>query len=371
MNLFQEFLRTFSVPIQAIMGRTVSKPFSIGIGLTQRCNSRCSMCDFWKTPGAELNFSQVKHILDNIREFGVGIVNYSAHGEIFVNRDIKKILEYTKMLDFTMSLNTNALALANEEIASFVGYKINPFLISVGLDTTCKKTYKKVRGIPDGLERVKKALTNLKKAGICNITIGSVILDYNLDDLTSLVVFAEEMGLSRVRFTAYQRFFQQKDDTWLRLQDKVYLLSLRKKMDELVRLKTLHPIIRNSLYYLRRVPDFYASSYFFPIKCIVGYLRMDISETGDVTLCPFMEQAIGNVFKSDLSDIWFSEKANMVRRKMVNGHCPGCWLSCYAEENIRFTLRYGLQANWEGLQRYLKLRKRLPQQGGQTRIDSE
>lgn len=358
MKLIQEFLRTLLVPIQASAGKTISKPFSIGISLTERCNSRCSMCDFWKTSASvEMDFQQAKHVLDNICEFGVDVVNYSAHGEIFVNRDIKNILQYTKRLGFTMILNTNALALANDKIAFFVGHEIKPFLLSIGLDTTSADAYKKMRGISDGLEGVRKALNNVKKAGINNITIGSVILDHNLDELLLLIKFAEEMNISSVRFTAYQRFFQQKNDTWLRLEEPNYLERLREKIDELINIKASHPIIRNSSYYLKRVPDFYASDRFFPIRCLVGYLRMDVSETGDVMLCPFMGQTIGNVFEQKLSDLWFSDKANKIRQKMVKGQCPGCWLSCYAEENIRFTLRYGLQANWDGFRRYINLCK--------------
>jgi MoaA/NifB/PqqE/SkfB family radical SAM enzyme len=82
---------------------------------------------------------------------------------------------------------------------------------------------------------------------------------------------------------------------------------------------------------------------------------MDISENGDVTLCPFMGEKIGNIFKENLSNLWFSDRADIIRRKMVKGRCPGCWLSCYAEENIRLTARHGLKANLDGLKRYAGL----------------
>ena len=114
--------------------------------------------------------------------------------------------------------------------------------------------------------------------------------------------------------------------------------------------------MRNSQYYLQQIPKFYEADYFFPVKCFIGYRRIDISEQGDITLCPFMGEPIGNVFKKDLEAIWFSEKADAVRQKMIKGKCPGCWLSCYGEENIRFTLKHGLSANWDGFKRYVRLR---------------
>ena len=357
MNLSNELFRTLSVPLQAFLRKCATKPFSVGISLTERCNSKCAMCDYWKKSGLELSFNQIEHILDQVSRLGVEVVNYSAHGEIFVNRNIKEILTHTRDLGFTLSLNTNALALADEQNALFLGNEIKPFLISIGLDTVNDEIYEKIRGISSGLSRVKKAIANLMQAGIHNITLGSVILDHNLDHLTSLVTFAETMHLSAVRFTAYQRFFQQSDYTWSRLSEKEYLSKLRLRIDELLHLQKSHSIMRNSSYYLKKIPDFYSSRHFFPVKCVVGYLRMDIMENGDVTLCPFLGKPIGNVFENKLSEIWFSEKANKVRQQMLEGHCPGCWLSCFAEENIRFTFKHGLNANWQALMRYRRMEK--------------
>lgn len=359
MNVLREISRTISLPLHLHCGKTYFKPISIGISLTGRCNSRCTMCDFWKENKAELDFVKLEIILEKINNFGVSVINYSAHGEIFVHREIRKILAHTHKRGFIQTLNTNALALSNTNLAKFVADKAQPLLISIGLDSMREDVYEKIRGIPSGQYKVLQGIQNLQARGIKNITIGSVILDYNLDDLIQLVEFAEKMQLSALRFTAYQRYFQagEADETWKRISAPSFQPQLQETMNALVKLKPAHPIIRNSAAYLACVSEFYRQKYYFPFKCIVGYLRMDIDELGDVTLCPFIGKSIGNVFDNELADIWFSEQAENIRKQMVQGECPSCLLSCYTEENIRFTPKYALRSNWDAFKRFLKLVK--------------
>jgi Fe-coproporphyrin III synthase len=356
MNLVREGWRILKLALsrEPRIGRML--PMSVGFSLTERCNSQCSMCDFWKRSShEEISLKDIKPVLQSLRAAGVENINYSAKGEIFTSKHAKDILSYTTDLGFRQVLNTNALALANPSLADFVCYRVKPYLVSIGIDTTNAETYVRVRGVPGGLKKVLTGVRNLQDMGIKNITFGSVILDYNLADLVDLIRMGERMGISSVRFTAYQRYFQQDDEIWRKLGTPGVLEQIRSKMAELVGMRSR--MVRNSSYYLLKVPDFYKADRFFPVPCKIGFSRMDIDERGFATLCPFMMQPIGNVFESDPIDLWFSVKAEEVRRKMVEGRCPTCWLSCYAEENIRFTLRHGLRANWEGLRRYARLQE--------------
>ncbi len=208
MNPLTELYRLFSIPVQVYRRKTTSKPFSIGLSVSERCNSKCSMCDFWKSPGKRLDFDEMKHILQGVKRFGVNIINYSAHGEIFTNPDIIKALEYGNTLNFISNINTNALALADGGLARHVGREIRPLLISIGLDTVRPDIYEKIRGVKGGFKRVMKAIDNLKQSGFGNITVGCVVLNHNLEDLIPLAKLVGEKGLGAMRFTAYQKYFQ-------------------------------------------------------------------------------------------------------------------------------------------------------------------
>ena len=359
MNLFTELARLVSLPVQVVTGKTLFRPFSIGIALAELCNSRCTMCDFWKRKEPYLGIEQMREILAKVKKLGVNIVNYSAHGEMTANPDIREIISYTHDQGFTQTFNTNALLLANRDFARFVAEKARPFLVSIGIDSLDGEVYEQIRGIRNGQLKVISAIRNLQEFGVRNITLGAVVLDYNLDSLTDLVAFAERMNLGAVRVTAYQRYFQDSgnDETWNRVSAPDFQSRLQAKMRELSEMKSSHPVVRNSAVYLDHISEFYQHDYYFPFKCVVGYLRLDIDEHGDVTLCPFMGRPVGNVFEEDLEDIWFSKKAENLRKDMVQGNCPGCLLSCYAEENIRCTPRHAVPVNIEGLKRYARMKK--------------
>lgn len=371
MNIVREFSRTVTMPLQAGIGRALFKPISVGINITERCNSKCSMCDFWK-PGdkKELNFHQMKHILDEIKGFGIDTINISAHGEIFANKDIFPILEYARECDFSIILNTNALSLSDKDTARYVAREIKPFIVSIGLDTLNPSTYEKIRGLSDGLDRVKQGIFNIINYGVSNISIGSVLLDYNVDEILSIIDFAEKTNISSLRFTAYQKFLQETDETWDRITSEENITKITSKIWDLLELRKTHPIIRNSAHYLQNIPAYYRSDTFFPIPCLVGFVRMDIDESGDASLCDYIGKPIGNIFETSLKDLWFSRTANQVRKCMIKGDCPTCWISCYAEESVRFTLKHGIRSNLDGLRRYIRLRKNthMEKTGNESRI---
>lgn len=44
---------------------------------------------------------------------------------------------------------------------------------------------------------------------------------------------------------------------------------------------------------------------------------------------------IGNIKEKSFSEIWFSEKANMIRKQVKN--CPGCWVECDIVANFIYS----------------------------------
>lgn len=333
-------------------------PLSVGVSLTTRCNSRCRMCDNWKSrSGKELRIKDITGILESLETLSVDNVNFAANGEIFTHPDIREILKAAADRGFDITLNTNALALSDRDLARFVSREVKPLLISIGLDTTDSDLYEQIRGIPNGFDRVDRAISNLRSFGCGNITIGSVILDTNMESIPGLLDYVKENRLPSLRFTAYQKYFQGDDAIWEKLREPGTNRDLKRMVSDLAHARKRHPALRNSREYLLRIPDFHQSVKYFPFPCLVGYLRMDVDESGEATLCPFIGDSLGNIRETDLASMWFSEKASTLRERMVRGDCPGCWLSCYAEENIRLTFRHGLRSNLEGLTRYMRIKR--------------
>ncbi|MBF0369760.1 MAG: radical SAM protein [Magnetococcales bacterium] len=354
MNILKEIIRTLSVPLLGPSGWSPFKPVSISIDLTENCNSQCNMCDCWRTSGERFSFERLRPLLDDLVNWNVTLINYVAAGEIFTHPEIREILSYTKKKGFEIILNTNALALSNPSWATFVAQEIQPLSISIGIDSIRDETYQEIRGVPKGASKIKKAISHLQEAGYHNIGLGAVILPANLDQLTEMVHFTREQGVE-VRFTAYEAFFQEEEAIQNELQRLAREGILQERIGEIIQLKKSHAHIKSSVEYLKRIPDYYLTDKYFPLPCRVGFLRANIAINGDTFFCHHTKP-YGNVFQQSIDEIWFSKAARNTRQQMVAGECPGCWLNCFGEENIRFSPRLGFRSNLDGLKRYLKLK---------------
>ena len=145
--------------------------------ITQSCNSRCSMCGYWRrkvNPGEELSLEEIEDVLRQLKAMGIHVIAVSAAGEVFAREDAMDILRKISEMGFLYSLNTNALAIGKElarDIARFP-----PYITIVGIDTMKDELYEKIRGVPGGATRVREAIHYLKEAGYKDVAVGAVIL---------------------------------------------------------------------------------------------------------------------------------------------------------------------------------------------------
>ena len=113
---------------------------------------------------------------------------------------------------------------------------------------------------------------------------------------------------------------------------------VEREIEKLIALKRKTGIVKNSEAYLRRVTSFYKDQKgYFPTPCLQGSNRIEIDAYGNVTLCSFVNEALGNLVSQDMEEIWESEKHRQARDDAYNGNCPKCFLSCYGEENLRLS----------------------------------
>jgi Fe-coproporphyrin III synthase len=316
------------------------KPTNVGIFLTNRCNSRCSICDYWKPqPGAvELSTAEWLGVLDDIRSINAPAVNFTADGELFTRPDAFEIMNHAKKLGFQILINTNGLLLDRyiDEICT-----LSPLQVTVSLDAFNDESYEKIRGVPNGFTRVMKSVLLLKNAGFSRISVGSVLTASNLGDCVKIQQFCLENNLV-FRVTAFQFEGFGADNNHLRplYKSPEFIGRLRETVSAL---KTKP--INNCPTYLDLIEGYFTKDKFHPLKCVVGLTSLFIYANGDVGLCNLMRERakIGTVRSGSLTQLWYGEQANHVRRQIREKACMSCWLSCFAEENIRHNYFYLLK----------------------------
>lgn len=356
----KEFINILVLPVSYHTGLTLVKPTVFAFYLTKRCNSRCQMCDFWKSGTAvdELTFEEVCSILDDLKNFGVQTISFSAEGEIFTRADSIEILQYAKKLGFIFGVNSNGLAITPKLAEKLTS--VNPSSIVFSIDTTDPERYCSIRGVKGGLDRICRSIENLRAYGYKKISGGAVISNTNVDELRLLLDFAQQKQLHSFRFTAIQRHGFSKDwssEEWDALSSDQFLARLEEELREIIRKMGGDPILANSIPYLRKIPEYFRASHYYPVPCVEGYYKGKILPNGDLSLCPIMgkDAIIGNLKLEKVESLWRTERAKKIRSNIKKGNCPGCWLSCYGEDNLRFSPRYALIANLKALKRALKL----------------
>jgi Fe-coproporphyrin III synthase len=333
--LIKEFLNMALIPLNsAISSRAWFRPTIAVLFLTKKCNSRCLICEYWKNTdhSDELDTESWIRVIDEIKNLGIQCINFTSDGEILMRRDAFAIMNHAKDLGILITINTNGLML-HRHIDEIL--ELDPLQIQVSLDVFSDPEYEKMRGVYMGYSRVRCNILELKDRGYSRISVGSVLTRHNLPDLEILQKFCMEHGLI-YRVTAYQfqGFNTDQRNQRHHYQTSSFLLALKKTINVL----TAAPI-NNTRFYLKSIPRYYNQAKFHPLNCIVGFYKIFILPNGDVSLCNIMHEnaGIGNIKKRSIKSLWFSREADVVRKKIKEKKCPSCWLSCFAEDNIRFS----------------------------------
>lgn len=337
--LRNESLRAILSPLTTGLASAHIRPTVATVYITSYCNSRCGMCDFWKNDRdpTELTNEQWGVIFSRLKAFGVDFVGVNASGEMFTRRDVFDILQHLQDLSIKFGINSNGTLLVARKARRLA--ELGPRQVTIGLDGVGDDAYLDTRGLKGGFTKVSRHINALQDAGIRNLSIGSVLMRENLDDCVNLARFALENALAGIRFTAFHTgYFSASDNDRGSYSDPAFLDRASAQMEELITLKRQTGIVKNSEHYLRQVLDYYRSPLgFFPVPCLQGSNRIEIDVHGNVTLCSFVTQPLGNLVEKEMEEIWSSEAHRRAREDAYHGRCPRCFLSCYGEENLRLS----------------------------------
>ena len=116
--------------------------------VTDRCNSKCVTCDYWRHGRDDMDLAAVTRLLPSFEQLGTQVVLLSG-GEPLLNPDWAAIAQLLRANGRKVWLLTAGLALAKH--AARVAELFDA--VTVSLDGTDAKTYAAIRGL-DAFEKV-------------------------------------------------------------------------------------------------------------------------------------------------------------------------------------------------------------------------
>lgn len=163
--------------------------------LTERCNSRCVSCDYWRHGKADLTLEAVVNLLPSLRALDTHTVLISG-GEPLLHPQWMQIAAALRTNGQQLWLLTSGLALAKHAAQAQMLFSS----ITVSLDGTDRAMYTAIRGL-DAFEKVCEGIQRAVAAGAC-VSLRVTVQQSNYRALPEFVRLAHELGAMQISFLA-------------------------------------------------------------------------------------------------------------------------------------------------------------------------
>lgn len=163
--------------------------------LSERCNSRCITCDYWRHGRAQLDLESVRALLPSLERLETEVVLISG-GEPLLNPQWAQIAALLRQRGLKLWLLTSGLSLAKHARRAATLFDA----ITVSLDGTDRATYAAIRGV-DAFEVVCRGIGAAADAGV-PVSLRVTLQRRNFRQLPQFVALGRALRAVQVSFLA-------------------------------------------------------------------------------------------------------------------------------------------------------------------------
>jgi Fe-coproporphyrin III synthase len=189
----QRYTRVSAEPIQ--VGSPIRRLPLATLYLTERCNSRCVTCDYWRHGRVDLSLESVRGLIPSFLRLQTRLVLVSG-GEPLLNPQWAAIAELLKRHGLDLWLLTSGLSLAKH--AGSVNRLFDA--VTVSLDGTNAATYLATRGL-DAFDKVCEGIRTVADLGAL-VSVRVTLQRANYRELPEFVRLSRRLGAHEVSFLA-------------------------------------------------------------------------------------------------------------------------------------------------------------------------
>jgi len=315
--------------------------------LTERCNSRCITCEYWRHGRRDARLASVQNLLPDLEALGTRTALISG-GEPLLNPEWPTIAETLRSRGVQLWLLTSGLSLAKHAARAVPLFES----ITVSLDGTCAQTYAAIRGV-DAFDKVCEGIRAAAQRG-ANVGLRVTLQRANYRELPRFVSLARELGASAVSFLAVDvanpHAFARNDDfsrgLALEADDLAGLDGVLDALEREHAADFASGFILESPARLRRLRDYFAAvaglGAFPPVRCNAPEFSAVVGVDGAVSPCFFIPGpagAPGSTLAARLADAPMVELRRAIRAG-ERRECQRCVCSMYREpDEMTFGLR--------------------------------
>lgn len=312
---------------------------AIQFELTSRCNERCIHCyipNAKKNSGKDMTYEQVCNIIDQFAEMGGLHVTLSG-GEVFLHKDIIRILQYCREKDMEICILSNLIALKDVQIPFIKSANIS--YIQASLYSMNPDIHDAITTIKGSQKKTKDAIEKLVAANI-PVQISCPLMKVNKNGYSDILKYAQSLNIKA--FTDYI-MMAEADFNTENLVNRLSIQETEKVIRDIIEfdidyskwIKKKKPILENM--------DI--ERYSKQPLCGVGINSICVAENGDVYPCPgWQSLSVGNLNKQALKDVWENSENLSQLRKITHGDFLKC-LKCEARNYCSMCLERNYNEN--------------------------
>ncbi len=313
--------------------------------LSERCNSRCVTCDYWRHGTVDLSIESVQRLLPDFERLGTQTLLLSG-GEPLLHPQWESIAGLLKRSGLELWLLTSGLSLVKhaKRIAALFES------VTVSLDGTRPATYRSIRGL-DAFDNVCEGIRTLSTLGLAPGLRVTLQRD-NFRELLGFVRLGKALGAASVSFLAVDvanpHAFGRSDgatrDLALTEDDLPVFAGLLDEMEREFAADFASGFILEQPQKMRRLLQYFTAvrrrGAYPPVRCNVTEFSAVINASGSVQPCFFIAGPDNaSVADADLESVLNSADMQTLRSSIRSGgraECATCVCSLWRESGREF-----------------------------------
>ncbi len=293
-------------------------PIDCVVAVTYRCNSRCVMCDIWKSDARrerELAPSDYRWLPRSLRSINV------SGGEPFLRDDIAEVVRVMRERcpKARILISTNGLAPERIEKAmtEMPGVAVRVSVDGIG------EAHDAVRGVPGAYDRAMETVRRLRGLGVEDLGLAVTATESNVGEVTRVRDKTREMGLKFSVTAAHSSpiFFGDHD------VERPHSAESVREMSAIMRdqLRSWRPLELAKAYYVRGLIE-YVRGRPRRLPCRAGTDFFFLDPWGDVYPCNVGGTLIGNIRDGSFAEL---RRRSWKRIHEAVDTCDvQCWMVC-------------------------------------------
>ena len=297
--------------------------------LSERCNSRCVTCDYWRHGVADMGLDSVRRLLPDLTRLRTQVALISG-GEPLLNPEWPQIAELLRSQGLKLWLLTSGLSLAKHARRAAALFEA----ITVSLDGTDRATYEAIRGL-DAFDKVCEGIRGAAQAGT-PVSVRVTLQRANYRQVLQFVELARELGAQQVSFLAvdvanphaFARHDDFSRDLALEPPDLPRLAAILDELEHEHASEFRSGLIADSPRKLRRIYQYFSAvcglAPYPAVRCNVFEYSAVIGATGRVSPCFFISGPPGAAWRDNLEEVLNDASMSALRESIRTGGRPEC-----------------------------------------------